>query len=466
MEQRVNKNAVIKIFLFLLALLLAYFIFNRFDASGPPGVFTHKDLVPASFEKSNGFYFVVALGEPPGKEILSDEITTKYRRLFDPTFDNDRWLQEWDSRAYINRTFPYKRIIRCVNQYRKDWFPHVSANSDKIKKISGQVSFLLDRYQQLVNSDMIRDFTSVRFRVDSETLLMMSRLYTALRIIDFLTGDPGEITGILAQIHMCKKLIRSSRSLSLTFTIKKILQESLMALTGAMNQRECTREIVSRVFNRLTPLTYDQFGSRNAFIGHYLAIEDWMDSLEGQVERGETIWGRELGHAARAFFQEQRTRNYYFLFISTCIEYEKRPPFRWGSPIPEAGNLQKGPLWWLQNPTGKYLYSELYNPDFKGDILASHYTKAVYDMSRICAELHLNYTGKKPVNEVLNQLSSFQTLDPFSGNSYIWNESKQVLYGVGLDRSDNGGVYIRRQVKGSDIVIPCLVKKIREEDKK
>jgi len=453
-QQKMNKNTALKIFLFLLGLLVLFFIFNRFDAPEPPGVFTHGDLVPASFEKNNGFYFIVALGESPGCDVLSEKTTTKYRKLFDPAFDNDRFMKEWDSQEYRKRFLRYKRIIRFVNQYRDDWVSHVRSQKDKIQKVAGQVAFLLDRYQKLVNSDMVRDFTSIGFPVDNDALLMVAMFYTSLRIIDFQAGNPGGIRGILAQIHLSKKLLQSSRSLYLAYTAQRILQQSLMALTSVMNQNQCSPGMISLIFKELTPLTYEEYGIRNAFIGHYLAIEGWIDSLEGYVERGNTVLGKELGYMARAFFQKQRTRNYYFQFISTCIKYEKKPPFRWESPLPEPGNLQQGFFWWLQNSTGKFLYSKLYNPEFKHDILMSHYTKAIYDMTRICAEPHLNYTGKKPVNDLLKRLKAFQTPDPFSGNSYKWNETKQLLYSVGQDRSDDGGVFKRSKGKGSDIVIP------------
>ncbi len=47
----------------------------------------------------------------------------------------------------------------------------------------------------------------------------------------------------------------------------------------------------------------------------------------------------------------------------------------------------------VQNSNGgiergiSYVVSEVYNPDFKEDISASYYTKAIYNMTRICAEL-------------------------------------------------------------------------------
>ena len=61
-------------------------------------------------------------------------------------------------------------------------------------------------------------------------------------------------------------------------------------------------------------------------------------------------------------------------------------------------------------------------------------------MTRISAELHLNYTPGKPVQDILNGLETYQTLlDPCSGKPYIWNGQKQILYSLGIDRDDYGG---------------------------
>ena len=58
----------------------------------------------------------------------------------------------------------------------------------------------------------------------------------------------------------------------------------------------------------------------------------------------------------------------------------------------------------------------------------------------ISAELHLHYDPDKPVQEILNSLESYKVLDPCSGKPYKWNDEKQLLYSIGIDREDNGGI--------------------------
>ena len=164
-------------------------------------------------------------------------------------------------------------------------------------------------------------------------------------------------------------------------------------------------------------------------------------------------------HILRIFLQKSRTKNYYFDYISKCIEYEKLPPFQWKSNNLNARNLQNEPLWWLQNSTGKFIFCNELKPNFQLNILISHKTKILYDLTRIAAELHLKYSNKTPVKEIFNSLESLQATDPYSGKPYKWNKEKNILYSVGPNRIDDLGVYDRQKYfkeEPPDIGIVCI----------
>ncbi|UCH98001.1 MAG: hypothetical protein JSV88_14425, partial [Candidatus Aminicenantes bacterium] len=109
-------------------------------------------------------------------------------------------------------------------------------------------------------------------------------------------------------------------------------------------------------------------------------------------------------------------------------------------------------------PGSRWLFG-CWNYAFKmGAIFKSYMKKAVYDMVRISAELHLKYDPDKPVQEILNGLEAYKTLDPCSGKPYKWNDEKQLLYSIGTDRVDNAGeTNIYRKIAGSDYAIPVIL---------
>jgi len=463
-----KKNSF-KFLLFLFVLFALFILFNQFDITLPPNSYTEKDLESTIFDKSNGFYLVFALSEPPGVDLHSDEIINKYRRLFDPRLgDTDRFRFLWDQMAYRKRFRKYLKKARFINQKKPDWVTFVKSRKKEIVELKSHFSFLLDRCKKLLACEIVNDFSTpcvvayhpslpqeYYFPYPDETaILTVTRLYTALRIVEILDGRTNAVQSILDQISFAKKLIESARTSYTNLLGKKVLCLSLQALNSLMNQEECPREIFPRVLEGLSPLKYEEFGSRKAFIGYYLAMEEWIENKLESVKR------HTIGEVGRLFLQKNHTKYYYFDYVSSCIEYEKQPPFKWKQHQLAAKNLQKGSFWWLQNAVGKFIFSKDSIPDLRPDILASYQTKALYDLTRISAELHLNYNHKKPVKEILNHLESFRTPDPYSGNPYIWDKEKAILYSVGANRTDDGGAVDNSQLPEEqmlDIVIPCVL---------
>ncbi|MCU0288379.1 MAG: hypothetical protein MUF15_18540, partial [Acidobacteria bacterium] len=105
----------------------------------------------------------------------------------------------------------------------------------------------------------------------------------------------------------------------------------------------------------------------------------------------------------------------------------------------------------LDNKTGENFFAA----SFK-----SYAVKVFYDLTRISAELHLRYQPGKPIQEILDELEIYRSLkDPCTGKSYIWNDKKQLLYGIGFDKKDNGGGDSTRytQIEGVDFAFPVIL---------
>ena len=80
---------------------------------------------------------------------------------------------------------------------------------------------------------------------------------------------------------------------------------------------------------------------------------------------------------------------------------------------------------------------------------------ARYEMTRISAELHLNPESNESVTVFLEELAARNIVDPFSGNPYLYNEEKGVLYSVGKNGTDDSGVDGGKELDSGDIIIQC-----------
>jgi hypothetical protein len=161
------------------------------------------------------------------------------------------------------------------------------------------------------------------------------------------------------------------------------------------------------------------------------------------------------------FTQKNRTVKYKDEFMLKVIERDKTPPYKWGTGPLKIEKAVKGWFWWLQNPGGKILFDKYIRDsiiNLNNVIYKTHLTKTLYDMLRISAELHLNYTPDKPVQEILTGLQTYRTLlDPCSNTPYKWNEDKQLLYSIGADRKDDDGMYDYDKLDDCDYVLPCIL---------
>lgn len=458
-----KKNITLfKILLGLFFLILVYFIFNQFDADLPENVFTLKDLRPASYEKDNGFYLVAALPEPQDADVLKDPVYTLYRRRFDKSLGAVQPWKEWNFVRYRGLFSPYLGQTRMLRRNPAEWTEFALSKQKELRRLETDFSGYLRRYRKLLSFPKVDDFSEPRFYYDDTCLLTMARLHTALTIASIFENKDKQsreraftivVPRLITQVDLARNIIRSSRTYYLNRAGRSLLIITLSALNDLMNHPDCPARVSSLIYSQLPPFQIESYGGRDALIGFYLAVDDFLDKLGDQVERGYVIVGKRLGTVAYAFLQKNRTRVYMFEYISLLLEFEKIPPYRWKTPLPNPEELDSGWVWWLQNPTGKYLFKNILDESdhrLKDLIFGSYRLKARYDMFRIAAELKHQFsanteTAPSPV-DLLSQLESYKTPDPFSGKPYKFRIMEAApgrtvckIYSVGMNRKDDGG---------------------------
>jgi hypothetical protein len=143
------------------------------------------------------------------------------------------------------------------------------------------------------------------------------------------------------------------------------------------------------------------------------------------------------------------------------IAFDMQEPFQWkADPVEEnyaAQEKRAGTFRWLRNPVGKILF-RIAIPNVSQLIVSSYRIRTYYDMTRILAELHMNYSTERNVLDILKELDSYKTHDPCSGKPYAWNKKKGMLYSIGTDRVDNEGADDPHTFTDTDFAIPVVLK--------
>lgn len=458
------KRHLARVGMVLGVLLLLFVVFNLFDAGVNPGAFTAKDIPSATFAKANGYYRLWTLSEPPGTDIESDEVTDRYRRLFDPAFDNEKYIREFDHSEYREGAGEYSNKLRVDwPSFREgDWKASLLSQREAIESAKIDAGFLLERYRKMIHSEVFEDFTSFTIKAHTPNLLVWlrtSKMYTAGLTLEAVDGNwEPAVNALLRQVGFYKKAVKGSRILFVNLISKAMMKNALYSLAFLMNLEECPADIFRRVHEGLSPITYEEFGNRTCFIGEYLM---WDSFVEKDIYNE---YGVKPAHVFIALFmQKNRTKRYHFDMIKELVDNEAVPPYKWDFDLAEGPprmdkSIFSGWFWWLRNPIGKVVYMNTWSPNFLSTILKGYHLKTVYDMTRISAELHLKYTPGKPVEEILNGLETYRTLmDPCSGKPYIWNGKKQVLYSLGTDRDDDGAKSILVTSMDTDFVLPVVL---------
>ncbi|UCH93875.1 MAG: hypothetical protein JSV88_26910 [Candidatus Aminicenantes bacterium] len=465
----------LRVLVVLVALGAAYIGFNQIDA--PPARFDIGEGLDTSslqsladslwgqpsFDKNNGYYRLWSLTEPEAVDIESDELLLKYRRMHDPQFDNDKYLKEWladentwsfpkkDMGYYKKYILERKEILKKSGTFdsfagasTRDWTRLILSQKESVLELKSLYQVFLDRYQKLVDSEIFEDFTIVRYDTTVPHLLAwlhVAKLYNTVNMLDALEGDWEKgVSHLLDHAELAKKAIKTSRTIILNLVAKAVLRESLHGLASLMNEPEFPKALYKKVINGLPPIKHEEYGTKG------LVVEVFDIS---QVKKRHLL------------LQKNRTQQYFYNFFSKLVNSEKIPPYQWKSHPMENNSLRTGWTWWLQNPAGKIIFDKSHSLPAINNLFTvvfkSYSLKAAYDMTRISAELHFNYVPGKPVQEILESLETYRTwVDLGSGKPYIWNQQKQILYSIGVDRDDDGGKIDLKSLD-TDFALPVIL---------
>ncbi|MCP4149156.1 MAG: hypothetical protein GY757_15525 [bacterium] len=460
---------VMKVILILLVLLiLSYTVFNLFDSDLHPNAYSAADLPPTSFEKTNGYFYIWGLSEPDGVEVLSDEYIRELRHIFDTTLspaDARERFQKFDTTKYREQFSKSKtnKIISKISfadRFSKDWISELAPQQKQIDDAQLAAPVLLKRYRLLIAAPECRDFSAFNFEAPIPNflaLLKTAKLYTALCTQKAVSGQWVEgVNDLLAQIYFSRRATTFSRSLITNHIAKACTTISLQGLLSIINHSECPASLYPLILSGMTPLEYPEYGNRNAYIGEYLTLSTTVDMPLESKDFSDTIL-RFL--PISIFLHKNRTKNTFYRVYSGMIAFDGQEPFRWDrDPTVEfEKELEwKKPFWWLRNPIGR-LFSAIALPNLQTAIFRGYRVRALYDMTRIAAELQLNYSPGQKVENILKDLDSYKALDPFSGKPYIWHPRKKLLYSFGMDKKDNDGVVTRSNFRKTDVAIPVVL---------
>lgn len=469
------KKIIIRSLWILLALLAVLIIYNRFDARADPDNFTLKDIPATDFNPENGYFLLWALQEPPEADITDPAVTKEYRDLFNPEVNDGKNYLEFAKNIdrYKSKYQPFLKQIRKVeintltrpDLSKSSICNEILSKKETLKNLDPLLQVLLNRLQLMIDRPIFTETINVDWVSPIPNLLSWlhtARLYTAVAMLQALDGDwQGGISKLFDLADFGKRAVRGSRALITNLIAKAIIEYPLQGIADLMNRRECPAEAYTQVIERLPELKYEAYGSRQCFIGEAIISADYI-ALGGYLSEKPFP----LRFAASLFLQKNRCRNLIHSIMTRFIAREETPPHLWDTikedPIPP---FKSGIFWWLRNAAGKMILAKEYDSlepfkssNFHAVIFKSYRKKAIYDMLRISAELHLKYDPALPVQKLLSSLDSYKTIDPCSGAPYRWNDEKQLLYSIGTDRTDNNGETLDyTRIEGSDYALPVIL---------
>lgn len=458
----------------LLGLFIIWIIINRFDVAEIQPGFTLPELKPSHFGKTNGFYRLWTLSESPDVDIESEKNILKYRRLYNPQYDNKKHIISWNQDLYLKAYLIYskKRSTILLGQknrldynfeFSTDLVKEIKKIRTPIQKLRREYFFFLKRYQKLLECKVFEDLTLPNLWSPVPNLVAwmhVSKLYDWLCVLDTIEGKwDSVINRLLSHIKFEKKVLKNTRILVINLVTKRVMLHTLWILASLLNQPDCPREVYLKIINQLEPVTQKDVGTRISLQADYLSLTNSIQNRN--YLEGDTILGKIL---SVLFFQKNRTKRYFFEPYNEIINLEKQPPYKWSKGIMELkskySRKKRASLWWLINPGGKLIAEHTAITNLFYSVHRTFHTITLVDMIRILAELKIELQSGVTIKETLDNLEAYKTLDPCSGKPYIWNEKKQILYSIGVDRDDDQGNYNPHSLD-TDYILPVRLYEIK-----
>jgi len=471
------KKNLIKLGLIYFAFLCLFILVNIFDSSQNTNLFTKKDLLPAKFETTNGFYKLLTLFELPDTDIESTKVINKYRCLFDtqvPQYKSQSSYTLWNLTSLQKHLIPYLKIINKnidsktfewlkwpSNSSNLSWNAIIMSKKSSILKLTKELNVPLIRYQDMINSTQYTDlFTPKHTKllwIYYKGLKIIGRLYIAEQIIDCHEGNwKRGINALLSHLNLQKKTIKESRTIMMNQMAKNSMKMTLRAIADLINNDKCPKEIFKLVYIGMPDLKYENFGSKNTLIADCLFFNKYMKN-----EIKEELNNNLKYFIYRLFLQENATENYIDKITKLSINFEQKEPFKVQDKdikqkLKNEKEKFKGFLQLFYNPFGQMLIKKHWFYSIYWLRKTSYSVKTLYDLTKISAELRYKYKGEKSIISVLKTLNAYQKLlDPFSGKPYKYDSHKKLLYGFGPNLIDDKGK--KRFEWREDIVIPLTV---------
>jgi len=461
---RLSRRNLFQVIIPVVGVLILYIGINLFDIGKPENLYTESNLLPADYNPANGFYRLWTLGESKDTDVNSPEVIDRYRRLFDPQFDNKLYWKNFNFREYHNEVYKAQHAIDIGPDFggmiRPAVWNYLSSIEPEINEIKQKYSYLLDRYQALVETPLFSDLTPTSFDKYSiyyhMLLLRLSRLYLIVNALDAIHGQWEKgVTNIIANISLIRKITWSAREHLTNLIAKSMALSSLQLLVSLMNREDCPVEVYQLIMNEMPPLKHEDFGSKNSFIFESLVLTSMIEDNSAAEIFYDAHFPYIIGSGL--FLQKNRTIGYAHDYVRKILDYEATLPYQWKTDLPIIVAKDQGAFWWVINPIGKILFKYM-NINLAAVIFKSYRLKTIYDMTRIAAELHLKDDPTLPIPKILEQLETYKsTIDPCSGKPYQWNSQDKVLYSIGTDRVDQNGKHDATTFK-TDFVVPIHLK--------
>jgi hypothetical protein len=283
-------------------------------------------------------------------------------------------------------------------------------------------------------------------------------MFVASAVLTAMEGDwESGISDILAAIAFGLKYQETSRTISTHVLARATLYMSLSSVHTLMNRVHCPDFVFKKVLQNMPQLHKEVILSKNMLIGEYLNQMNMIYKGPSSQDLIPINQNKSFNHGL--FFQPRRTAWYYYEIFSIYLQYTQIPPFKWkSSPRTITSKLidskTSGLFWWWRNYVGKKIFTIFGRENsYLVMNLRNLYTfRCLYEMTRLAAIIHLGFRSKIPIEQVLNHKEFINSIDPFSGKPYIWNNEGEFLYSVGVNGKDEKGAEY-----SDDVVVFCIL---------